>query len=580
MTKIYLCFLLFLSLTVPAQDSFGALKDKIEQEILYSQYRQALDLINNRPDDLLKAQQAELDVLKVRCLNNLDLIDEAFALSQNILSQKDLPPVLRMRTHMQRALIYEIGLNKSSCKKELDIAEAILNKNPSLKPSYYTYFLIRKASFYRQFGDHKKALQVAVQAEKYAEKVNDQKNGAALNMFMAYASYDEPEKALNHFGKAIQIYKNHRNYSGTAEMFNNVSRFYFDRNQTDLARKYVDSAIALESNVEISYIIADSYRLKSQIAERQNRFEEALADFKTAFEWTEKETLEQRDTKVQELDLMYDFEADKLREQEMSSSIKSTKRWNSMLAICTILLVFFMLVLLRVVMLLSRSKARIKVQNASISEKNAVLKKNVEEKEFLVRELNHRVKNNLAVILSLVGFQRDETEIQVYKRKFEQLYSRINTIKLAHHLFSYNVDNFDRRSVEINAYSDKIIELHKAGATQPLLVETQVDEFHLPVDLALSYGLLLNELLTNTLKHAVPDEGNTLEIVLKVQQIDGTAEVEYSDNGKQFVKNGSDSSSLGKFIIDAMVEQLGGKCDRNQSRYKIIFPATETVIVE
>lgn len=575
MLKSYACFFLLSLITVVrAHDNFSVLKSEVEKKVLYSQYREALNLTNKHRDDYPNHQQTELDVLKLECLNKLNLVDEAFALSQNILSENRLSPELKLRTHLQRALIYELGLNLSSCKKEVDLAEQILNQNPKLKPENYTYFLIRKASFYNQSGDKQKAMQFAMYADTFAENNKDQKNGAMLNMLLGHAWSKEPEKALSYFEKAVRLFKNHNNHGGAAGMYNIISRFYLERNEIELARKYVDSAVAKQSRTEIYHIVADSYQIRSIINERQNNYPQALKDFKTAMEWTEKDNKAHRDTKVQELDLMYDFETNKLHEKEMASSIKSTKRWNTMLAFCTILLVIFMIVLLRVVRLLSRSKARIKVQNQSISEKNAVLKKNIDEKEFLVRELNHRVKNNLAVILSLVGFQRDETRDVVYKNKFEQLYARINTIALAHQLFTYNVDNFDHTSVEVTQYSGKIIDLHKAGSTQALQVMTEFDEFQMPVDQGLSYGLLLNELLTNSMKHAVPSDGEMLKIFLKVQLKDHNAEVEYSDNGRLFTTKDR-QSSLGTFIIDAMIEQLRGNCKREGSHYTITFPLDE-----
>ncbi|ACU08257.1 Sensory transduction histidine kinase [Flavobacteriaceae bacterium 3519-10] len=579
MVKIYACFFfLLLMIVVRAHDNFSALRSEVEQKILYSQYREALELANHERRSYPKHQQSELDVLKLECLNKLNLVDEAFALSQNILSQTHLSPKLKLRTHLQRALIYELGRNLSSCKKEVDIAEQILNRNPALKPANFTYFLIRKASYYNQAGDKQKAMQTAMDADKFAAKNKDQKNGAMLNVLLGHAWSAEPEKALRYFEKAVRLFKNHNNQGGTAGMYNIISRFYFDRSETALARKYVDSAVAKHSNIEVFHIMAESYRIRSLINERQNNYPQALKDFKTAAEFTKKDNEEQRETKVRELDLMYDFETNKLREKEMFNSMKSTRKWNSMLAICTLVLVFFTAVLLYVVRLFSRSRARIKVQNQSISEKNAALKKNVDEKEFLVRELNHRVKNNLAVILSLVGFQRDETRDVLYKNKFEQLYARINTIALAHQLFTYNVDNFDHTSVELMQYSEKIIDLHKAGSTQPLKVETEFDEVQMPVDQGLSYGLLLNELLTNSMKHAVPSDGETLKIFLKVRQNNGQAEVEYSDNGRLFTKK-ERKSSLGRFIIDAMIEQLRGTCSREGSYYSITFPLDGRIVI-
>lgn len=571
MLKIFTCFfIIFSTLIVQAQNSFSVLKRDLEKKVLYSQHREVLDLINQQRDNYPESQRWELDVIKLECLNDLGLVDEAFALSQNMLSHP-LSPELRLRIHMQRALIYEIGMSRKNCKRELDAAERILQKYPSLKPSHNTYFLIRKTSYYRIFDDHRTALKLASEAEKYAEAVNDRKNGATLNMLLGLSSYSEPEKARKHFEKAVKLCKAYHNYSGTAAMYNTLCRFYIDRNEEELAEKYADSAIAIVPKVEIYYIIADAYYLKSQIAEQQQRYFDALKHYRLATEWTQKNTEAQREVKVQELDLMYNSETDKLRQTDLQNNMKSTKRWNNMLLLCTLLLVFFTLLLLYFLRLISKNKERIEIQKQSISEKNAVLKKNIEEKQFLVRELNHRVKNNLSVILSLVRFQRDETTSEFYKNKFEQLHSRISTISLAHHLFSYNMNNFENSVIETQAFTHKIINAQKAGYPQEIIVDTQIGEFQLPVDQGLAYGLLLNELFTNSLKHATPEKNTALRITLKLYLKENTVYMEYQDNGTSFGSK-ERHKSLGRFIIDAMVEQLHGKCNRENSVYRVCFP--------
>lgn len=313
-----------------------------------------------------------------------------------------------------------------------------------------------------------------------------------------------------------------------------------------------------------------SLNVKYQNGERDKIYIASVANRKIPSEYSAAVKTGQSETNAREDDLLYTSEKINLREKELEDIMITAKRWNSLLFVLSSLLVIFVLLLLYSLRLLSKNKKKIELQKQSIFAKNAVLKRNVQEKEFLVRELNHRVKNNLAVILSLVGFQKDETHDPLYKHKFEQLYSRINTISLGHNLFSYHVNSFDKSTVEIKAYSQKIFESHKAGFPSELKIETDLQQVHLPVDKGLSYGLLLNELLTNSLKHAVPAEGQPLKISLIIKENNGTAEMRYCDNGL-FFGNSDDSNSLGHFIIDAMVQQLDGSFEREQSCYHIVF---------
>jgi len=571
MRKFFICTItLLLCLSVSGQSNFSQLKKTVETEALYANHREALRLINSNRAKLSMEQQTELDVLKLECLNALGLHEESFALSQTILVRPRLTPEQEVRIRMQRALVYETGLNQLNCRRELQDAEEIFLKNSDLKTSFFPYFLMRKSSYFRTFGDDKLALKLDMQAEQYAESVTDRKNGAALNMFLGFENYSDPDTALPYFLKAVRLYKSYRHHNGVANMYNKLSNFYLKSGEISTAKQYNDSAVALGSKVESFDTMSEIYRLKSRIEEKQKKYGESLQSYKVAALWTDRENEAQRLTKVQERDLMYHYETNQLRAQKLTLSVRNTRKWNSFLVVGTLLLVFSMLILLYFFKLVSKSKERIRIQNESISDKNAALEKNVQEKEFLVRELNHRVKNNLSVILSLIGFERDECESEQYKRKFEHLHTRVKTISLAHHLFSYNINNFDNSTIEIREYSGKIIEPHKAGCNFPLIVETDIDPFNLPVDQALSYGLLLNELLTNSLKHAVPPEDQILKISLRVKVRNGIAEVEYQDNGRAFGKK-APNKSLGRLIIDAMVEQLGGKCERRHSLYRVQF---------
>ncbi|MBV2165738.1 MAG: tetratricopeptide repeat protein [Kaistella sp.] len=571
MMKIYcVLFSVIFYWSAFGQMEYNDLKNRIEQQVIYSKNKEALSLINASIPHLNGIQKTEFEVTKMEILNELALVDEAFVISQKILSIPKLPVNLKLRTHLQRALIFETAMRRKNCIEELDKAALIFQNYPQLKPENYTYYLIRKASYYRIFDDHKTAFKIAVEAEKYAENVNDKKNGAVLNIALGFNSFENPDQSLRYFQKALKIYKNYRNYNGTAAVYNNISKFYIEQNSYKTAEQYADSAISLVPEVDVFYIIAEVYGTKSKILEHQKNYSAAFNNYKMATEWNEKSDVEQRDLKVQELDLLYNYEKNKIHENELETTMATTQKWNSLLSVLISLLLIFILLLLYSLGLISRNNKKIKLQKQSIFEKNAVLKRNIQEKEFLVRELNHRVKNNLAVILSLVGFQRDETLNVLYKHKFEQLYLRIHTIALGHNLFSYHLNSFEKSTVEIKEYSEKIYESHKAGFPKALEIENNVEELFLPVDKGLSYGLLLNELLTNSLKHAVPTEGEPLKISLTIKDKNGMAEMKYCDNGIYFGIS-EDEKSLGHFIIDAMVQQLDGTVKREESCYKIIF---------
>lgn len=226
------------------------------------------------------------------------------------------------------------------------------------------------------------------------------------------------------------------------------------------------------------------------------------------------------------------------------------------------------MVLIGFIWFILKSKKRIEVQKKEISDNNNALQRNLEEKQFLVQELNHRVKNNLAVILSLIDFQKDQADSSEYKNRFEDLHQRIKTIMIAHELYSYSVNHNDNALIEVESYTNRIFETHQNSSQRVIDYKIDIENSALKVDKALPFGLILNELITNSIKHAKTE---SLILDLKLNLIDDKIELSYSDNGTNFdFENKKDS--LGLLIIEGMVKQLKGNYTRDNANYKITFP--------
>jgi two-component sensor histidine kinase len=331
-----------------------------------------------------------------------------------------------------------------------------------------------------------------------------------------------------------------------------------------MANVYADSAIAISSKSNVLNYKADVFQMKSNILEKQNKVDSALYYYKIASELHRKYNGEQRDLKVKELETEYNFEKEKSEKQLLKRDIESTRILNATLSVSILILAFF-------IWQVKKNKRKIEIQKQKISENNIALKANLEEKQFLVQELNHRVKNNLAVILTLIDFQKDQEKNKDYKNRFDDLYQRIKTITIAHELYSYSVNYNDNALVEAQNYINKIFETHQNSTIRAFRYANNIEATYFNVDKALSLGLLVNELITNSIKHA--KSGNE-QLVLHLELRKTTkneVEVNYSDNGTvfSFEKN---NDSLGLLIIEGMVKQLKGNHTREKANYKIVFP--------
>lgn len=564
MVKIYFSFFLtFISFFCLGQNSFQSLKQDLEQKIVYSDFKKALNIINQNRERFDDVEKNDLDVMKVKILTEFGLYDEAFKLSQNLIDNVLITAELKLKIHVERALIYEINGDNKSCLLELEKAETLFLEHPEFKFKNYTNFLIRKSSYYRVNGFSKKAYELALQAKKYAESVDDKVNMPVVELILGLGNRTNDRLELLHYQRALYLYKELNHYEAVISMYANLSHFYLSRNDYKMATAYIDSAIAISSRSNVFNYKADVFQTKSDILEKQNKTDSALYYYKIASELYRKYNGEQRDLKVKELETAYNFDKEKSEKQLLQKDIRTTRMLNATLFILILILALF-------TWKIKKKNRKIEIQKQKISENNSTLKTNVEEKQFLVQELNHRVKNNLAVILSLIDFQKDQAKNANYKSIFDDLHQRIKTITIAHEFYSYSVNHNDSDLIEASNYINKIIASHQNSSLRVFRYINDIDPIHFTVDKVLSLGLLVNELVTNSIKHA---ESGKEQLILHLELREtnkNEIELHYSDNGSvfNFEKN---KDSLGLMIIEGMVKQLKGTYTRDKANYIILF---------
>ncbi|WP_298496144.1 sensor histidine kinase [uncultured Algibacter sp.] len=222
----------------------------------------------------------------------------------------------------------------------------------------------------------------------------------------------------------------------------------------------------------------------------------------------------------------------------------------------------------------NRRKKQIDKQKLIIEKDALKLEKIVKDKTFLIHEINHRVKNNLAVILSLIEIQGQENN-KTTEELIKQLHNRVNTIAIGHHLFSYDMETTKKSFVNVEEYAKNIFETKRSITTKKYNYKIEASNIELIVDIALPFGLVLNELITNSIKHAKPSKNKDLELQLNLVAKDKTIEVIYKDNGNFFPENDK-PEAMGIYIIKGMLNQISGTYNRKQSTFFITIPYAKT----
>jgi PAS domain S-box-containing protein len=184
--------------------------------------------------------------------------------------------------------------------------------------------------------------------------------------------------------------------------------------------------------------------------------------------------------------------------------------------------------------------------------------KNIEQKEVLLREIHHRVKNNLAIVISLLNFQLNNNSNEELTRIIIDIQMRIRSIALIHeHL--YRSENLDRIPLANYIESLSVI-IMTAFSGHRIHMIHDLDPIDVSIETAVPMGLIINELLTNAFKYAFP-KGAPGEIHIRLKKEDGEqCFLVVEDNGIGLPEDPSMDSekSLGFYIVRILVEQLAG----------------------
>ena len=207
------------------------------------------------------------------------------------------------------------------------------------------------------------------------------------------------------------------------------------------------------------------------------------------------------------------------------------------------------------------------------------LQKSLDEKDLLLKEIHHRVKNNMQIISSLLnlqaGYLKDEEAVNALKESQARIVSMAmlhENLYRSDNLTGINFENYIKHLIR-NLFHTYNVNMEK------IKFNIMAQGVFLNIDTAIPCGLIINELVTNSIKHAFP-EGTSGDIKVIMDQDDDKYHLEISDNGiglpPEFdIKK---SSTLGILLVNSLVGQLDGSIEviRNQgTTYQIIIKKLE-----
>ena len=219
----------------------------------------------------------------------------------------------------------------------------------------------------------------------------------------------------------------------------------------------------------------------------------------------------------------------------------------------------------------SLEQMKVKLEE-TVKVRTAKLRTSLTEKDMLLKEVHHRVKNNLAVIASLLGFQilREEENSPV-RQALRAGQSRIQSMALVHELLCANENLM---GIDVRDYFNQLSHHLRTSFTrldQQIEIDCQIDELVLPMDVLVPCGLIATELITNSLKHAFNGcSAGCVRVSLKENH--GRVELMVSDDGCGSLEEYGEN--LGMRFVRMMTEQLNGTlelCCQQGSCWRVSF---------
>jgi len=423
--------------------------------------------------------------------------------------------------------------------------------------------LINMATCYTNLNNPQKG--VEIYKETLALQIESSYCDIYYGLGNAYFNLKDYRKSENYFKKALAEFEKIQNEFRTADCLMRLGLIHLKNNDIKPSDLFFDHAIKkyqqiIEMNKadgDLSVETSNAYYYISQIHEFQENYELSLKNFKR-FAVSSQKISTSQNLKVTERFDYYKGIVAKNNEIENLENVNKLQELQTEkdrhITIGLLLLLILILTLLAVLF----NRYRLKQKSLRI------IKNKNEENKLLMREIHHRVKNNLQIISSLLGTQiTKHSGDDTIKAILNESQNKIKSIAIIHQNL-YKGNQFTK--VAVSSYiKELIVNIQKSFEKDKMNVQIDLDvsSQKIPVRLAVPLGLILNELITNSYKYAfahTDDRVNTITISFKQIKNSSKFLLSISDNGIGIPSNFDiDSSpSFGLQLVHGLVNQLNG----------------------
>ncbi len=442
------------------------------------------------------------------------------------------------------------------------------------------------AKEYMLAGQRTEAEQSAQKAIDFIHKKNDRAYVYATvvsdigEMYVGMKKYADAEKYLL---EGFHILDSIGTKDNKLIPLSALAKMYILQHETAKAATAAKQLLALATTYKTKLFLRDGYKVLSDVARKQNQPVLALTYFEQYKNWNDSLFNDSKEKSIanaegrmqlnrKELEVRYETEKKARENKELKISNAGLKNQTVAAIIIAVILLFVGMGL--VVVNRIRNK-----KNSELEMQKQIIQKQSEEKDTLIREINHRVKNNLQIISSLLNLQANSLTDAGAIDALRDSHKRVKAIALIHQkLYGFE----DIASIPLEEYITALfadLKMVYAASSVQLICKTMPPNLYLDIESAVPVGLILNETITNALKYAFVHRETGMIGVEFTEDEHGHCSLVIYDNGVG-LPVGFDpdtSTSLGFRIIKELTRQLRGQFTYTSQQgtvFTISFPNT------
>jgi two-component sensor histidine kinase len=460
-----------------------------------------------------------------------DIGDKQKAIETNL---KALELCKKTKNKTIEALQYD---NLAACYNELGKYEpamkyarmGLTTRQEINDPKLICYSLITIANIYKGKGDFTNALDYYSRGLAIGEKISHIVLVGRTNIQIGdvLLQMNKPAEAKKHLFTSLSILNKAGTLKPQISAYKLLAEACLKLNEKDSAYYYLQKHIVVKDSV---------------VEEERNK---AISKMEVQFETKEKES------QIKFLEKESGLQASLLKKN------RQLKTWYliGLVLFCVLAFLFYNRSRLK-----QKNNTLLLLKNKEIEEKNTLIEKSLIEKETLLREIHHRVKNNLQIISSLLNIQSEHIQDENVLSSIQEGQSRVQAMSLIHQNL-YQSDHLN--NVDIQNYVQQLVVYLSnmfAGDSKNIQVNVDAPDINFDIDTAIPLGLIINELVSNAYKYAFEKHGpGKINISIKPRSGEDY-ELEIRDDGKGIPPdtNPDKSHSLGLKLVRILSRQLRG----------------------